>query len=312
MTGLVQVGDFVSETVASADAGGEGRNFGDIAVGTKGQVLADWLEIAGDPGGPSQVFVSLDPDGLGPQGFGPPVQAASLNVGAKTQIPPQADRLVSAEANLAWDLSSGPYAGRVYLAYMDAAQTGDPNTNIFLRHSDDAGATWSDPVQVNPTSDTGSQFLPSIAVDESSGALAIGWYSASGDPADVKSQFVIAASEDGGATFSPTTVASLGTSDATDPKLDEDGQANQFGDYTGIAFAGGIAATAWADNSAELPSIPDRPNFEIAAARLGVAQIADAPLTDGQALDLSPQEGENFNEKVASFKDSDPGAKASD
>ncbi|HEX5233537.1 MAG TPA: hypothetical protein VFW56_14950, partial [Bradyrhizobium sp.] len=174
------------------------------------------------------------------------------------------------------------------------------------------GATWSDPVQVNSTSDVGSQFLPSIALDESSGTLALGWYSASGDPGDVKSQFVIAASEDGGATFSPVTVASLGSSDATDPKLDDSGQFNQFGDYTGIAFVGGIAAAALADNSAELGSIPDRPNFDIAEARLGIAQVADAPLTDGQALDVSPQEGENFNEKVASFKDSDPGAKASD
>jgi hypothetical protein len=304
---LGEVGHFVGEMVAGQDQSGAERNFGDVSVGPKGQVLVTWQEPSTDSG-PSQLFVGLDPDGLGPKAFGAPIVAASINVGGFTPIDPQANRLVAAEANLAWDRSSGPYAGRVYLAYMDASFQGNSQTNIFVRSSDDNGATWSAPVQVNPTSDAGSQFLPGIALDESSGALAIGWYSASGDPNGVKSQFELAASIDGGASFSPMAVASLGASDASDPKLDDAGQSNQFGDYTGIAFAGGILATAWTDNSAELPSIPDRPNFDIAAARLGIAQIADAPLTNGDALDVSPQEGENFTKKVASFKDSDPNA----
>ena len=308
VTGLGQVGAFVTETAAAQDESGEERNFGDVAVGPKGQVLVSWQEPSAGSG-PSSIFVSVDPDGLGPKSFGTPVEAASLNVGGFTSIPAQADRTVAAEANLAWDRSDGPYAGRVYLGYMDAEQVGDDNTNIFVRYSDDDGATWSDTVQVNPESDTGSQFLPSIALDESSGALAVGWYTASGDAGNVKSSFVIAASSDGGASFSPISVTSPGASDATDPKLDDAGQINQFGDYTGIAFAGGIAAVAWTDNSAELASIPDRPNFDIAEARLGIAHVADAPLADGQALDVSPQEGEYFTEEVASFTDSDPSAK---
>jgi hypothetical protein len=58
-------------------------------------------------------------------------------------------------------------------------------------------------VQVNPDSDEGSQFLPSIAIDQGSGALAVGWYSVSGDPGDVKSEFVIAASSSGEARCDP-------------------------------------------------------------------------------------------------------------
>ena len=223
VTGLGKVGTFTTETVAAQDQSGAERNFGDIAVGPKGQLLVTWQEPSTDSG-PSQIFVSLDPDGFGPKAFGAPVVAASINVGGFTPIHPQANRTVAAEANLAWDHSSGPYAGRVYLAYMDAAQVGDAKPISSCAPpttTEPPGATRCRSIR---TSDAGSQFLPSIALDESSGALAIGWYSASGDPNGVKSQFEVAASIDGGASFSPMAVASLGASDATDPKLDEAGQ----------------------------------------------------------------------------------------
>ena len=70
VAGLGKVGAFVTETVAAQDEAGEGRNFGDVAVGPKGQVLVTWQEPSGDDG-PSQEFVSLDPDGLGPKAGAP-------------------------------------------------------------------------------------------------------------------------------------------------------------------------------------------------------------------------------------------------
>src|SRR5437764_14027977 len=73
------------------------------------------LTESGQGGG--KLFVNVDPDGLGPAGFGTRVFVADTHVGGFDFIPAQPDRSVDAEPGLAWDRTGGSHNGRVYLVY---------------------------------------------------------------------------------------------------------------------------------------------------------------------------------------------------
>jgi len=297
--------------------GSTGGNFGSVDVGPKGQVLVNWQTRATTDGnptpdlGPADVLVSLDPDGLGKAGFGPGSVATTTNIGGRTPVLPQFTRTIDAEANLAWDRSGGPHDGRVYLAYTNSSTPDSVDTFLEMRTSDDDGKTWSDPVRVDDTNGTSTLFLPSIAVDQTTGDVAVAWYDTRNDANDKQTQFFTAVSGDGGKTFSANVPVSLGMSDATldgssDPsyKLDDFGQIIQYGDYTGVAFHGGLLAPAWSDNSPALGGNGDLPQMDVAAARVFVAHVTvTAPVVT--ALPVSATEGKTFAGPIATFTDAD-------
>src|SRR5262249_24721495 len=138
--------------------------------------------------GPERIYVNLDPAGIDPDPlhptqFLPAVLVNQTFVGGMDGIPAQNIRTIDAEANLAWDRSAGPHRGRIYPAYTDATDPLPPlvpndtsDTNILLRYSDDNGMHWSDPITVNDDGGYNSQFLPSIAVDQATGNIAVSWY----------------------------------------------------------------------------------------------------------------------------------------
>jgi fibronectin type 3 domain-containing protein len=178
VTGLGAVGVFADQ-LAPGSADG---NFGDIAVGPNGEVLITYQDnIASE--GPSVIWTHLDPDGLGTaSGFGAGVAVTTTNVGGFDVIPPQPGRTVDAEAGLAWDRSSGPNRGRLYLVYTDETSPENNDTQIVLRTSDDKGVTWTAPVLVNSGGASGnSQFFPRIALDQTTGSVAMTWYDGSQD-----------------------------------------------------------------------------------------------------------------------------------
>src|SRR5262249_24598102 len=93
--GLGSVGTFSTPQVAP---GTTGLSFGGIAVGPGGKVLVTYQNAASG-NGPDTIKVSLDPDGLGAQGFGNPIVATGTNIGSNTPIQPQSNDLgVDAEA----------------------------------------------------------------------------------------------------------------------------------------------------------------------------------------------------------------------
>ena len=93
VTGLGQVGAFFDGEVVP---GTNNCTYGDIAIGPTGQVMqVCTLTESGQGGG--KVFVNVDPDGLGPAGFGDRVFVAATHVGGFDFIPPQPDRSVDAE-----------------------------------------------------------------------------------------------------------------------------------------------------------------------------------------------------------------------
>jgi BNR/Asp-box repeat protein len=259
VTGLGEVGSFFAGEVVP---GTNNCTYGDVAIGPAGQVMQVCaLTESGQGGG--KLFVNVDPDGLGPAGFGDRVFAAATHVGGFDFIPAQPDRSVDSEPGLAWDRTGGAHNGRVYLVYTLEQQNESDNTDIYVRYSDDNGATWSAPKRVNDDSTANSQFLPKIALDPTTGKIAVVWYDARNDlgtggtgdtdglPND-DAQFWGAFSADGGASFSPNLQISAGTSNSHDS-----GNGIDYGDYSGLSFYGGIAHPAWSDNSNSTGTNPD-------------------------------------------------------
>jgi len=105
------------------------------------------------------------------------------------------------------DLSSGPYAGRLYIAYanLDIDNPDYYDYNIESIYSEDGGATWSDPVYINDDyigpGAMYDQFLPWLIINEE-GTLVSIWYDQRTDPVSHYQFDVFAAySFDGGETF---------------------------------------------------------------------------------------------------------------
>ncbi|MBO0807904.1 MAG: hypothetical protein J2P32_06320, partial [Actinobacteria bacterium] len=165
VSGLGQVGPFGPVQVVP---GTNNCTYGDVAIGPSGQVMQTCnLTESGQGGG--KIFVNVDPDGLGPAGFGDRIFVTQTHVGGFDFIPPQPDRSVDAEAGLAWDRTTGPHAGRVYLVYTAEQPNESNNTGIYLRHSDDNGATWSPAIRVTDDNTASTQFLPKISLDPTTG-----------------------------------------------------------------------------------------------------------------------------------------------
>ncbi len=265
VTGLGQVGAFQA---GQAIPGTNNCTYGDIAIGPAGQVMqACNLNESGQGGG--KIFVNLDPDGLGPAGFGDRVFVTATHVGGFDFIPPQTDRSVDAEAGLAWDGTGGPHNGRVYLVYTKEQQNESDNMDIYVRYSDDNGAVWSEGVRVNDDHTDNSQFLPKISLDPTTGNLAIAWYDARADLGaggagdtdglpNTDARLWGAFSTDGGVTFTPNIQISAGTSNshASHNRID-------YGDYSGLSFFGGVAHPAWSDNSNSTGTNPDGALFKL-------------------------------------------------
>ncbi len=259
VTGL---GMFRALTPEQAVPGSKPGSFGDIAVGARGQVLVTYQDNIPTQG-PSTIFTNIDPDGFGASGFGPSRAATTTNVGGFDYIPPQSHRSVDAESGLAYDRTGGSHAGRVYLVYTEEQPNESNNTDILVRFSDNDGASWSPPIRVNDDAGTASQFNPHIALDPATGIVAVGWHDARNDLgdhgfgdtngiADDDAQYYVAVSRDAGSSFSANVRVSSGTSNAADSH-----NGVEYGDYTGLGFAGGVIHPAWADNSNSTGGNPD-------------------------------------------------------
>jgi len=277
VTGLGTVGPF---SAAQSVPGSANGSFGDLAIGPTGQVMVAY-ESPSSGQGPANILVNVDADGFGPGGFGAARTATSTGVGGFDFIPAQSSRSVDAEAGLAWDNNpASAHFGRVYLLYADESPNESNNHDIRVRYSDNNGTNWSASARVNDDATTRSQFLPRIAIDPTSGKLAVSWHdcrndsgSGAGDRDGVPNtdaQFYGAISDDGGVTWSPNVRIGPGTSSAAAANNGID-----YGDYTGLTFYNGNFYPAWADNS---NSTGDNPSgtlrFDIYTARVSVTALA--------------------------------------
>jgi hypothetical protein len=282
VTGLGQVGTFLPSAVLP---GSDGGDFGEIAVGPGGEVLVSYQSPSGDAG-PSTIFINRNLGGL-TGGFSRAFTVASTNVGGFTPIPAQLNRTIDAEGHVAWDRSGGPHNGRAYLVFTDRGSLSSDRTEIFLTFSDNNGRTWSTPVRVNDVG-RNSKFLPAIAVDQSTGNVAITWYDCRNDlgdhgPGDTDgipnddAQYWGTISTDGGLTFQPNVQISAGTSNAADAQNQID-----LGDYTSVDFANGNFFAVWADNSNSTGDNPDGTLHQLDLYTAQVTVLPGAAPSDGR------------------------------
>ena len=269
--GLGQITSFSTPQLAPGSQSPHG-SFGGTSVGPNGEVLVTYQKPIPGPG-PGEIYVNTDPDGLGPAPFGPAVLASRTNVGGFAPVPPQPNRTIDAEANLAWDRSGGAFNGRAYLVYTDRPSVQSVDTDIYVRYSDDNGATWSDRIRVNDDATTNTQFNPAIAVDQTTGHVAVSWYDPRNIPANNAAEVWASASLDGGLGWLENVKISLGITNCI--------AASSFncGDYDTMDFHGGYFYRIWADNSPELPGNPGRPRHDTATARVRVGQPAGPYVT---------------------------------
>ena len=262
---LGSVGAFGAAQVAP----GTGGDFGDIAVGPLGQVLVTYQDNNTSIG-PESIRINLDADGLLSGPLGSSTIPTNTNVGGFSPIPANPDRTIDAEAGLAWDRSGGPRNGRAYLVYVDRPNTASADTDIYVRFSDNNGSTWSAPVRVNddPLGNGKSQFMPRIALDQTTGNIAVSFYDCGNSPANNTVQVWATISTDGGVTFLPNIQVSTGTSNGTVAALGS----FDLGDYTGLDFHNGVFHPCWADNSNSTGDNPDGAlaNTDIYTARITV------------------------------------------
>ena len=253
VTGLGAWGPFNAlQTIPSASG-----SFGGIAVGpgpNGGKVIVTYQSPTGGEG-PATIYANVDADGLGAGGFGARITVSSTNVGGFDFIPAQSGRSIDAEAGLVWDATGGPFNDRIYLVYTDEIINESNDTDIEMRTSTDDGATWTAPVRVNDDATTNSQFLPYVALDPTTGTVAVGFHDCRNDngvpgpggtnmiPND-DAEYYGTFSTDGGATWAPNRRLSGGFSNAADAANGID-----FGDYVGLSAFGGKLYAMWADNA---------------------------------------------------------------
>lgn len=156
VTGRGAVGAFVSASLSGASK----ADHPDIAVGPDGSV---YVAVQNPGDGPATIDVLRDPDGLGPAPFEPPVEVTNYQSSQNDPLP-----------RIAVDGSNGPARGRVYLVYQDGARLSNTK-DVLIRFLDD-GLGWSAPSPVNDAVASVDRLLPNVAVDSSSGSVAVAWY----------------------------------------------------------------------------------------------------------------------------------------
>lgn len=175
--------------------------------------------------------------------------------------------------------SAGAYrngtTNNVYVAWTDltgatgcTSASNEPGTNasstcktrIWFARSTDGGTTWSAAKMINNQSSLNDQFNQALAVDESTGRIAIIYYDTVGDSTRKKTNVYYQTSADGGVTFSAAVKVTTAQTDETVAGADS---GNQYGDYNSLS--------GWA--SKFLPSWTDRRSG-------GKEEIWTAPVTE--------------------------------
>jgi hypothetical protein len=241
-TGLGNLGGF-SAPVTVSDANG---SYGSVAVGPLGQVVVAW-QTSVNGQGPAKISMDVDGDGLGSaKAWGSDKFITSTNVGGFDFIPAQPNRSVDANIGLTFDRSSGPARGRLYLVYADENGNESNDLDVMLRYTDNLGASWSSPLRVNDDKGVNSQFLPAMAVDQTSGNIAIIWRDARNSAGNNTAELWGTVSLDHGVSVLPNVKIGAMSNQAGANGVGDD---LDFGDYQGVAFSNGKFIPVWADNS---------------------------------------------------------------
>ncbi|MEA3137824.1 MAG: hypothetical protein QOC71_2105 [Thermoplasmata archaeon] len=180
--------------------------------------------------------------------------AGTLDFGAARRVQEVAGSFGGAGALIAISVphvAVGPAPGgvgqRVYVAWTEQAE--GHGFDVFLIHSDDGAATWSERVRVNQDASPGHQVLPAVAVSPT-GLVAVSYMDTRNDTGGGEYEAYVAVSRDG-STFQEARMSSV----ATVPAREQDGL-QPIGDYYGIAFGSRGPVALWEDGRDGTVDVP--------------------------------------------------------
>jgi len=140
---------------------------------------------------------------------------------------------------IACDNSNSAYKGRIYICWSDERH-GPSNKNVFLIYSDNQGENWTEPIVVTYLPNHKEQFMPLMALDQSTGQVYILYFDqqnyVDGDACDL----YLAQSNNGGLKFSYYKVN-------TTPILPQ--KRLDFGYSLGLSVANQIVRPIWMQNN---------------------------------------------------------------
>jgi hypothetical protein len=131
----------------------------------------------------------------------------------------------------------GSYGSSLYCSYTNGS---DAATSVYVAKSTDGGSSWSS----KAVPGTGDQFNQWLAVDQSNGSVNVAYYD-TGTHGATPTLYTLARSINGGKSYSTTAIANAPTDETCcTPSVN---LGNQYGDYEGLAAAGGIVRPVWTD-----------------------------------------------------------------
>ena len=229
-----------SRPVVVQDSATEASAFASIAIDTSGTVFVSWTTV--------NRFVLVDRSTDGGDHFGNDVvvgEAAGLPViscdhPGSFGIPAQSQRCITPTPTVLVDSPAGA-PEHVYLTYSTPDASGRAQ-DVVLRAYDASLAPLGPQRAVHPLDSKRDEFLPASAVDEA-GRIWVCFYDTMVDPTRRTTRYSCTASVDGGQTWAvPHPVASVASNETRDVASDF-----QYGDYEGLAVAGGVAHPIWTD-----------------------------------------------------------------
>jgi hypothetical protein len=142
--------------------------------------------------------------------------------------------------HIAVDTTGGPYNGNIYISYPSGGTGG--RVHAFMTSSNDGGATWNAPIEINDDGDVGIQWQPTINVD-ANGNVNSFFYDRRDNPNTTLTNLYFAQSTDGGQSFNANILA---TSAVSNWHFVSDGSP-AWGDYMNSISDGADSIVAYAD-----------------------------------------------------------------
>ena len=231
------------QTLAIGSNRGQGTH---IAIGPDGEVYVFWADYTG---GTAEVGIGMAKSTDGGATFSTPAVAFPIN-GTRTSnsgIPALNGTRGNSFPYVDVDRSNGPRRGWVYSVTpeLDVANTGQ--SDVYVRRSTNGGGAWSSAIRVNgPDVAVGRwQFMPSIAVDPTTGGITVSYYSFDSTGNTTMVNRYAAYSADGGSTWDNFVISDVRA--LWSPQGTPNTNTVYNGDYYETAAMNGKAWPCWTD-----------------------------------------------------------------
>ncbi len=253
-----------------------------VAVGANHDVYAFWFDSNFVPA-EIRMRTSVDQGAT----WGTPVTVTTLT---STATNGNLSLVAGFRSNSFASVAVNPVSGDIYLVYNDpSAASGGDRGNIFLRLSQDGGATWSAAMLVNDDGTARAQYFPTIACRPDGTGLAVCWYDNRNHAGDVNIERWGATASISGATI--TFGSNFRISPQFVPVFGVDPVVNfvYMGDYDQLAADDTAYYTTWGDNRDDSIGAPGRKNANVRFATF----VQDGPgaILDRDAVMLSGGNG---------------------